>query len=160
MTASINSLHAGDTHNDDEAAKIRAKLAAIPLTEKVTLTEEEWKKVLPPEDYKVLREQATECPFQNKFWDNHDRGVFACAACGNPLFSSDHKFNSGTGWPSFYQALIKDAVTTKRDTSHGMVRVEVLCARCGSHLGHLFEDGPAPTRQRFCINSQALKLVK
>lgn len=144
----------------DDATAIREKLQKIPMNEKANLSNDEWKKILSPEQYRVLREAGTERPFANEYWNNHDKGTFVCAACGNPLFSSDTKFESGTGWPSFYAPLTKDAVSTGKDESHGMVRDEVVCARCHSHLGHVFDDGPKPTGLRYCMNSAALKLEK
>jgi peptide-methionine (R)-S-oxide reductase len=146
--------------DDADAARIRAKLNAIPMNEKVNLTNEEWKKILTPEQYHVLREAGTERAFANQFWDNHEKGAYLCAACGNLLFDSETKFDSGTGWPSFFQPIRKDAVKISTDSSLGMVRDEVACARCGSHLGHVFDDGPKPTGQRYCMNSTSLKLEK
>lgn len=143
-----------------DAAQIRAKLEAIPMNDKVTLTNDEWRKILTPEQFAVMRERGTEKPFSNKCWNIHQAGTFVCAACGNPLFESDTKFESGTGWPSFNKALTGDRVEVVKDTSHGMVRDEVNCARCGSHLGHVFNDGPPPTGLRYCMNGVALKLVK
>lgn len=119
--------------------------------------EEEWQKMLTPEQYKVLREKGTEAPFTGEYVHEKADGTYACAACGNPLFSSDAKFDSGTGWPSFDQAL-PDAVETHVDSSHGMARTEITCARCGSHLGHIFDDGPTATGKRYCINSVCLDL--
>jgi peptide-methionine (R)-S-oxide reductase len=121
------------------------------------MDEADWKKKLTPEQYRVLREGGTERPFTGQYWDNHDQGRFACAACGTMLFSSDAKFDSGTGWPSFDQAL-PGSVSYKSDRTHGMVRTEVTCATCGSHLGHVFDDGPDSTGKRYCINSVCLKL--
>ena len=120
-------------------------------------TEEEWRKVLPPEQYKVLRQKATEAPFSGKYVHEEREGMYHCAACGNPLFSSETKFDSGTGWPSFDQVL-PGAVKYVRDTSHGVDRTEVVCARCGSHLGHVFDDGPTETGKRYCMNSVCLEL--
>lgn len=120
-------------------------------------TEEEWKKKLTPEQYSVLRQKGTEAPFSGKLVDNHESGMYECAACGQELFSSDTKFDSGSGWPSFDQPVNKEHVELHEDTSFGMRRIEVTCKRCGSHLGHVFPDGPVQTTgQRYCINSVAL----
>ena len=119
--------------------------------------EEEWKKKLTPEEYAILREKGTEAPFSGKLLHEKGDGTYMCAACGNPLFSSDAKFDSGTGWPSFDQAL-PGAIKQETDTSHGMSRTEITCARCGSHLGHLFDDGPTETGKRYCLNSVCLDL--
>jgi peptide-methionine (R)-S-oxide reductase len=129
------------------------------MTETETETEEYWRKKLTPEQYRVLREKGTERPFTGKLLDSHAEGKFTCAACGNQLFSSDTKFDSGTGWPSFDQAL-PGAIAYHDDVSHGMVRTEVTCAKCGSHLGHVFDDGPTGTGKRYCINSVCLNLDK
>eukprot|EP01055_Gregarina_sp_Pseudo9_P001897 Gregarina_sp_Pseudo_9__1896@NODE_22_length_5725_cov_32_771720_g20_i0_p4_GENE_NODE_22_length_5725_cov_32_771720_g20_i0NODE_22_length_5725_cov_32_771720_g20_i0_p4_ORF_typecomplete_len179_score25_13SelR/PF01641_18/5e50YippeeMis18/PF03226_14/0_00029HECT_2/PF09814_9/11HECT_2/PF09814_9/0_32GFA/PF04828_14/62GFA/PF04828_14/0_81TF_Zn_Ribbon/PF08271_12/9_2e02TF_Zn_Ribbon/PF08271_12/2TF_Zn_Ribbon/PF08271_12/27_NODE_22_length_5725_cov_32_771720_g20_i029923528 len=124
---------------------------------RVNKTEEEWRNTLSPSSYQVLREAGTERPFQNEYWDNHRKGKYNCRACDRVLFDSDHKFDSGTGWPSFYKAATDDCVSTRQDTRHGICRTEVLCKDCGSHLGHLFADAPTPTGLRYCCNSASLK---
>lgn len=126
---------------------------------KVQRTEAEWRARLSPEQYKVARQQGTEPAFRNKYWDHHGDGVYFCVGCETPLFDSRHKFESGTGWPSYTQPLEKVFIGEERDTSWGMTRVEVHCNVCGSHLGHVFDDGPRPTGQRYCINSASLNFV-
>jgi peptide-methionine (R)-S-oxide reductase len=128
------------------------------MAEKVIKTEQEWREQLSPEQYEVLRRAATEAPFTGRYVDEKSEGTYRCAACGNELFSSDTKFESGSGWPSFTDPVNRENVELETDHSHGMVRTEVKCARCGSHLGHVFDDGPGPSGERFCMNSCALDL--
>jgi methionine-R-sulfoxide reductase len=125
-------------------------------TTKVVKTEEEWKKLLTPEQYRVMREKGTEMPFTGKYYLNHEKGMYVCAACGNELFSSDMKFDSRCGWPSFDREIAGGKIKTQIDTSLGMVRTEIMCGRCGAHLGHLFDDGPTNTGMRYCVNSVSL----
>ncbi|NPV51238.1 MAG: peptide-methionine (R)-S-oxide reductase MsrB [Candidatus Methanofastidiosum sp.] len=127
------------------------------MKEKINPTEEEWKKKLTPEEYHILREKGTERPFSGKLLDNKKKGKYVCAGCGNELFDSEDKFDSGTGWPSFSEPSEKDNVEEHDDLSYGMVRTEVLCSKCGGHLGHVFDDGPKPTGKRYCMNSASLK---
>ena len=126
---------------------------------KVHHTDAEWQKLLSHPAYLILRKAATEKPYTGKYWDLHEKGTFACAGCGQVLFSSDTKFDSGTGWPSFYQEIAKGRTLNRPDHSGGMERTEVICSRCGGHIGHVFDDGPKPTGLRYCLNSPALNFI-
>lgn len=153
--------HVGEGAYDEAEKQIQNLLKESDvMTEKIEKTEEQWKRELSPDQYHVLREAGTERAFTGAYWDNHEKGSYYCAACGLKLFSSDTKFESGTGWPSFFQPVAEANVEKDIDTSLGVERIEVKCRRCGSHLGHVFDDGPRPTGLRYCMNSISLKFVK
>ncbi len=142
------------------ATKANTKDKKSKRTDRVIKTEEEWKKQLTKEQFYVTRKKGTERAFSGVYWDNHEKGIYNCICCDLPLFTSETKFESGTGWPSFYQSISKENVTEIVDRTLGMVRTEVECARCDAHLGHVFDDGPKPTGLRYCMNSASLKFVK
>jgi peptide-methionine (R)-S-oxide reductase len=152
---------------DDRRMPSRAQLAPprfericcynLVMSEKITKSENEWRKELTPEQYRITRLSETEKPFAGEYWDNHEKGIYRCTCCGNELFGSETKYDSGSGWPSFYAPLSKDNISRHEDRSHSMNRVEIRCDRCNAHLGHVFEDGPDPTGLRYCVNSAALK---
>lgn len=139
-----------------QKSKYTATTNPVEGSFQVAKTNQEWKKVLSPLAYHVMREQGTERAFSGKYWNHKKKGTYTCAACNTPLFSSNTKFDSGTGWPSYWKPISKAAIGIKRDYSYGMVREEVHCKKCGGHLGHVFPDGPEPTRLRYCINSVSL----
>ncbi len=130
------------------------------MAPEIKKTDQEWKQQLTEQEFNVTRKKGTEAPFTGRYWNNHEKGIYKCIGCGTDLFSSETKFDSGTGWPSFYQPINAANVKTEVDHGYGMTRTEVICPRCGAHLGHIFEDGPKPTGLRYCINSCSLKFVK
>jgi len=134
--------------------------STMSTNDKIVKTDEEWKKLLSPEQYNVLREKGTEMPYSGKYYKETAKGTYVCAACGEELFKSDTKFDAGCGWPSFSDVIDSSKVNYIKDNTHGMVRTEITCAKCGGHLGHVFDDGPTPTGQRYCINSVSIDLKK
>lgn len=138
----------------------KKKETAMETKQEINKSEEEWKKILTPEQYYVLREKGTDRPFSGKYYLNKEKGVYNCAACGNELFTSDMKFDSDCGWPSFDKEVAGGKIRKIKDTSHGMVRTEIVCAKCGSHIGHLFDDGPTATGMRYCVNSTSVDFLK
>lgn len=128
------------------------------MSDKIQKTDAEWRAELSPEEYRILREKGTERAFTGEYWDEHRAGTYLCRACGEPLFNADTKYESGSGWPSFWKPVKDDVIDEHRDSTLGMTRVEIVCQKCGSHLGHVFPDGPRPTGLRYCVNSASLKL--
>lgn len=146
----------GQTQPEEKKSTETKKETTMKQEFQINRTEEEWKQILTPEQYYVLREKGTDRPFSGKFYLHKEKGKYSCAACGNELFSSDMKFESNCGWPSFDREMEGGKIKQVRDTSHGMIRTEILCAKCGSHLGHIFDDGPTVTGQRYCVNSTSI----
>ena len=157
LLAGCGASHVSNPSASDTKPAFTVSTNQQTMSEKITRTEDEWKKLLTPEQYYVLREKGTERAGTGEYTNTKDKGVYRCAGCGEELFVSDTKYDSHCGWPSFYQPAVSNKITETEDNSHGMKRVEVMCSKCGGHLGHVFEDGPQPTGLRYCINSASLK---
>jgi peptide-methionine (R)-S-oxide reductase len=150
-----------EKHNiSDTSLSDSTKKQGVQMSEKIIKSDEEWKEELSTEEYRILREKGTERAFTGKYWDHHELGTYICAACGTELFESDTKFDSGCGWPSYFEPIDSSRIIYKDDSSYGMKRTEVMCTKCDGHLGHVFDDGPPPTGLRYCINSGSMKFIK
>jgi peptide-methionine (R)-S-oxide reductase len=157
----ITTLLLSCTTFSQEKLSTKAKTTKTNMTtDSTNKSNEEWKKILPPEVYEIAREKGTERPFTGKYWNTYDTGTYKCAVCQNPLFKSNGKFESSCGWPSFFEPITKESIIYEQDNTYGMKRTEVMCGKCKSHLGHVFDDGPKPTGLRYCINGNVLNLQK